>query len=57
MDSHLLVGGAMGSWREITLKNYYLDDFFNSAAILRYSNMICGAAIVYMLAAGGIWGN
>lgn len=57
MDSHLLVGGALGSWREITLKNYYLDDFFNSSAILRYSNMVCGAAIVYMLAAGVLWRN
>ena len=57
MDSHLLVGGAMGSWREITLKNYYLDGFFNSAAILRYSNALCGAAIIFMLAAGVIWAN
>lgn len=57
MDSHLLVSGALGSWREITLKNYYLDDFFNSGAVLRYSNLICGAAIVFMLAAGVIWSN
>jgi ech hydrogenase subunit A len=57
MDAHLLVGGALGSWREITLKNYYLDDFFNSGAILRYSNVFCGVTILFMLAAGVIWGR
>ncbi len=57
MDSHLLVGGAMGSWREITLKNYYLDGFFDSGAILRYSNYFLGAVVAFMLAAGVIWKN
>jgi len=55
MDSHLLVGGAMGSWREITLKNYYLDGFFSPGAILRWSNALCAMTIIFMLAAGVLW--
>jgi len=55
MDSHLLVGGAMGAWREITLKNYYLDGFFSAGAILRYADILCGIAILFMLAAGVLW--